>query len=153
MADRATSLAAKGSAAAAEQGAIPDHVVLYDGVCGLCSKTVRWLMKRDVRGALWFAPLQGDTAAALRQRHPEIPQELETVVYVSEGRVFMRSKVFLHAARHLTRPWRWLYGFRWLPAFLLDLLYRFIARIRYRVWGKFDTCQLPSTAERARLLP
>ena len=132
---------------------LPDHVVLYDGVCGLCSKTVRWLVKRDARGELWFAPLQGPTATRLRKRHPQIPEELDSVVYVTQGRVYLRSKVFLHAARHLKRPWRWAYAFRWLPGFLLDLVYRVVARIRYRVWGKFDSCQLPTTDERARLLP
>ena len=131
---------------------LPGPVVLYDGECGLCNRSVKFLLKRD-QSQLWYAPLQGETAAALRARHPEIPQTLESVVLVDRDRVHLRSKAFLYGAKYLTRPWRWGYYLRWLPAFLLDLFYRFIARIRYRVWGKFDTCQLPTQDQRAHLLP
>lgn len=131
---------------------LPGPVVLYDGVCGLCNRSVKFLLKRD-GGRLWYAPLQGETAARLRAEHPQIPETLESVVLVDRGRAHLRSKAFLYGARYLTRPWRWAYHFRWMPAFLLDLLYRGIARIRYRVWGKFDACTLPTADERAHLLP
>jgi predicted DCC family thiol-disulfide oxidoreductase YuxK len=131
---------------------LPGPVVLYDGECGLCNRTVKFLIKRD-GGQLYYAPLQGETAAALRAQHPEIPSTLESVVLVEDGNVRLRSKAFLYGAKYLTAPWRWAYAVRWLPAFLLDLGYRLIARIRYRVWGKYDTCQLPTTDERAKLLP
>ena len=131
---------------------LPGPVVLYDGECGLCNRSVKFLIARD-GGQLYYAPLQGETAAALRDEHPQIPRTLESVVLVEDGKVRLRSKAFLYGAKYLTRPWRWAYWFRWLPAFLLDLGYRFIARIRYRVWGKYDTCQLPTTDQRAKLLP
>jgi predicted DCC family thiol-disulfide oxidoreductase YuxK len=129
------------------------RIVLYDGVCGLCSRAVRFLIKRDRDRALVYAPLQGDTAAALRAKHPEIPANLDTIVFIEEdGRVFLRSKAFLHVSRYLTRPWRWGYHFRWMPAFLLDLGYRVIARVRYRIWGKKEQCDLPSPEERTLFL-
>jgi predicted DCC family thiol-disulfide oxidoreductase YuxK len=131
---------------------LPPRIVLYDGVCGLCSKTVRWLMKRD-GGAFHYAPLQGDTAARLRALHPRIPTKLDSVVFIEHDRVHLRSKVFLHAARWLTRPWRYAYHLRWLPAFPLDPMYWLVAMLRYRLFGKFDVCTLPPTDERARLLP
>jgi len=131
---------------------LPGPVVLYDGECGLCHRSVKFLLKRD-RGNLWYAPLQGETAAELRTRHPEIPQTLESVVLVDNDRVHLRTKAFLYGAKYLTPPWRWAYYLRWLPAFVLDLFYRFIARIRYRVWGKFDSCQRPTTDQLAHLLP
>jgi predicted DCC family thiol-disulfide oxidoreductase YuxK len=131
---------------------VPGPIVLYDGECGLCHHSVKFLSKRD-KGQLYYAPLQGETAAALRAEHPEIPQTLESVVLVDSGKVRLRSKAFLYGAKYLTRPWRWAYAFRWLPAFLLDLGYRVIARVRYRIWGKFDTCQIPRTEQRTKLLP
>lgn len=131
---------------------VPGPVVLYDGECGLCNRSVKFLLARD-GGQLWYAPLQGETAHALRTRHPEIPATLESVVLVDHDRVYLRSKAFLYGAKYLTRPWRWAYALRWLPAFVLDLGYRVIAKIRYRVWGKYDTCRLPTTDERAKLLP
>lgn len=131
--------------------AVPQPVVLYDGTCGLCHRSVAWLVKRD-RDQIWYAPLQGETATALRARFP-IPADLSSVVLIDGDRMFVRSKVFFHAARYLTRPWRWAYGFRWLPAFVLDPFYWVVAKLRYRIFGKHDTCQIPSVAQRAHLLP
>lgn len=128
-------------------------IILYDGVCGLCSRSVRWLIRHDPQRVLRYAPLQGETAARLRAAHPRIPPTLESVVLVEDGRVHLRSKAFLHVARHLTRPWRWAYALRWLPAFVLDLGYRVIARIRYRVWGRSEQCEIPAPEERALFLP
>ena len=127
--------------------------MLYDGTCGLCHKSVQWILRHERDGAIQFAPLQGDTAEQLRSQFPEIPRTLESVVLVEGGRARLRSKAFLHVSRHLRAPWRWGYAVRWLPAFLLDLGYRFIARIRHRVWGHADACDLPAPEHRARFLP
>ncbi len=132
---------------------LPRAIVLYDGVCGLCSQTVRWLLKHDTNEVFHFAPLQGEIAAHLRKIHSEITVELDSVVYVEDGRVFLRSRAFLHIARRLNPPWRWAYGFRWLPTSLLDGIYRIVARLRYRIWGKVDACLVASPRERARMLP
>lgn len=131
---------------------LPGPVVLYDGECGLCHRSVQFLLKRD-RGQLWYAPLQGETAQKLREQYREIPTTLESVVLVDHNHAYLRTKAFFHVSKYLPAPWRWAYHLRWLPAFLLDLGYRVIARIRYRVWGKYDACRLPTTDERAHLLP
>ncbi len=127
-------------------------VILYDGTCGLCHRSVQWILRHERDHELAFAPLQGETAAELRAQHGEIPETLESVVLVEDGRVRLRSKAFLYSARHLRAPWRWAYALRWLPAFVLDLGYRVIAAIRYRVWGRVDACDLPSPEHRARFL-
>ncbi|MGE5184016.1 MAG: thiol-disulfide oxidoreductase DCC family protein [Acidobacteriota bacterium] len=128
-------------------------VLLYDGTCGLCHRSVRFILKHERDHELVFAPLQGETAAALRASHHGIPEALESVVLVDDGRIRLRSKAFLYSARHLRAPWRWAYAWRWLPAFLLDLGYRVIAAIRYRVWGRAELCDLPAPEHRARFLP
>jgi predicted DCC family thiol-disulfide oxidoreductase YuxK len=128
-------------------------IVLYDGVCGLCHRSVRFLLAHQASDTLRFAPLQGETAAALHRRHPDIPSGLDTVVLVSGGRIYRRSGAFLHVARHLRRPWRWAYHLRWLPAVLLDPIYWAIARNRYRVFGRLDHCALPTAEHRAQQLP
>jgi predicted DCC family thiol-disulfide oxidoreductase YuxK len=132
---------------------LPSRVVLYDGVCGLCNRAMQWLLDRDSDRALYFAPLQGATAAALRARHPEIPVDLDTVVYIEDDRVYLRTRAFVHAMRHLRRPWRWLHALRWLPAWPSDIVYRLVARVRYRVFGVQDSCRLVSAEERQRFLP
>ena len=128
-------------------------VLLYDGSCGLCHRSVRFILRHERDHDLQFAPLQGETAEKLREHFAGIPRELSSVVLVADDRVRLRSKAFLYTARHLRAPWRWAYAVRWLPAFLLDLGYRAIAAIRYRVWGRADTCDLPSPEHRARFLP
>jgi predicted DCC family thiol-disulfide oxidoreductase YuxK len=132
--------------------ALPAALILYDGRCGLCNRSVRWLIDHD-DGQLRYAPLQGPTAAAARALHPAIPETLESVVLVENGRAYLRSKAFLHVARHLGWPWRAGYAFRFLPAFVLDPLYRVVAHYRYRWFGHYDECRLPTQTERQKLLP
>jgi predicted DCC family thiol-disulfide oxidoreductase YuxK len=148
----ATASPTEAARAGAAIDAAADPVMLYDGTCGLCHRSVRFFLRHERDAEMRFAPLQGPTAATLRAEHPEIPKTLESVVLVQGGRVFLRSKAFLHAARHLRAPWRWGHAFRWMPGFLLDLGYRFIAAIRYRVWGRAEMCDVPSPEHRARFL-
>lgn len=135
-------------------------LVLYDGVCGLCDRSVQWLLDHDTHGRLQFAPLQGETAAQIRARHPELPEGLDSILLVenphsSDGRerIVWHSHAIFRILGHLPPPWR---GLRWLsliPRPLTDLAYRFVARVRYRIWGTLDACRLPSPEEAARFLP
>ncbi len=129
------------------------EIVLYDGTCGLCHRSVKFLLNNERDSALQFAPLQVPTAAELRTKHPEIPTTLESVVYIDGDRVHLRSKAFMYVAKHLRAPYRWGYALRWFPAIIADLGYRVIAAIRYKVWGRADECSLPSPDQRARFLP
>jgi len=138
----------------AAHAALPDApIVFYDGTCGFCAKSVVWILAHERDHEIRFAPLQGPTAALARARHPRIPVAIDTVVYISDGRAHLRSKAFLHIARHLRAPWRWAHAFRWFPGFVLDLGYRVIVAVRYRIWGHADACQLVTPEQRARFLP
>ena len=136
---------------------LPERLLLYDGVCGLCDRVVQWVLDHDPRGLFAFAPLQGETAAGLRARLPQIPAALETVVVVERGptgeRVLLRSAAAFRVLELLDGPWRSLLILRWLPRPLTDLGYRALAAARYRIFGKRDACRLPAPAERARFLP
>jgi predicted DCC family thiol-disulfide oxidoreductase YuxK len=131
----------------------PTELVLYDGTCGLCARSVRWILRHERDKELRFAPLQGETAAALRPKYPNIPESIDTVVFVDGERAHLRSKAFLYLSRHLRAPWRWTYAFRWFPGFLLNIGYRLVAALRYRLFGKVDACEIPSPENRARFLP
>ena len=135
----------------------PALLVLFDGVCGFCDASVRWLLDHDPQGVLHFAPLQGETAASLRSRHPEIPDDIDTVVVVEgEGareRVRLRAAAVLRILAVLPAPWRWLGILRFLPRSLLEGAYRAFAARRYRVFGQLDACRVPAEDERVRLLP
>jgi predicted DCC family thiol-disulfide oxidoreductase YuxK len=140
-----------------EQGALPPRLVLYDGVCGFCNRSVQWLLAADADGRLHFAPLQGTTAAAVRGRHPEIPGDIDTIVYVEttdrEECVSLRSEAIfrIYATLELkSRPTSWLLL---LPRSWTDLGYRLFGHVRYRLFGKLDACSIPSPEQRDRFLP
>jgi predicted DCC family thiol-disulfide oxidoreductase YuxK len=128
-------------------------VVLYDGDCGFCAKSVRWILDHERDHELRFAPLQGATAQLLRRHHPRIPASIASVVYVAGGRAHLRSKAMLHLAGHLRAPWRWARAVRWFPGVVLDVGYRALAAVRYRIWGRADACQMVTPEQRARFLP
>lgn len=136
---------------------LPDHIVLYDGVCGLCGWAVRWLLAHDPAGRLFFASLQGKTAATLGVGwDEEAPPTEASVVYVDTTvepvRVVRRSRAVAEALR-VSGAWPAARAvIRITPRPLADAVYRFIARIRYRIWGRHDECRIPAPDERARFL-
>lgn len=132
---------------------LPPHVLFYDGVCAMCNGVVRWMLRVDRHGVFHFAPLQGQTAAIARRLHPEFPEEIETVVYLREGRVLLRSRAAIWAMRELPYPAKALSWFRFLPTGLTDFLYGIVARWRYRVFGRYAHCPLPPSEARDRFLP
>ncbi|MEM7480998.1 MAG: thiol-disulfide oxidoreductase DCC family protein [Acidobacteriota bacterium] len=136
------------------------QLVLFDGHCHLCDGTVDWLLKRDRKGALTFAPLQGTTAAGLRAAGL-LPESQDSLIFVrharpetAAGTVLLHSSAVLAAGSQLGGPWRVLAAVaRLVPPPLRDLVYRWIARNRYRWFGRSETCRIPSADERERFLP
>jgi predicted DCC family thiol-disulfide oxidoreductase YuxK len=154
------SIAANGSMAAPRA-----NLVLYDGVCGLCNRTVRFLLRIDRRNVLAFAPLQGQTAARLAERHGfplagrgDDPAGLRTIVYVRKfglkhERAHLRSDAVLRILGDVGGPWVLFGALRLVPRLLRDPVYDWVARNRYRWFGKLDRCPLPPPDQRARFLP
>lgn len=126
--------------------------MLFDGVCGLCDTAVQWLLDHDREGRLHYAPLQGELAAALRAEQPVIPTELDTMVFVRDGQVYLRSQAVLQILRELPAPWSWLSLFRVFPSFLTDLGYRVVAATRYQLFGKLEACRIPAPEQAERFL-
>jgi predicted DCC family thiol-disulfide oxidoreductase YuxK len=133
------------------------NLVLYDGVCGLCNRLVRFLLRIDSRAVLCFAPLQGPTAARLAERHG-FPLDVKTIVYVRQfglkhESVHLRSDAVLRLLGDVGGVWWTLSLLRVVPRFVRDPLYDWVARNRYEWFGKYDSCPLPSPEQRARFLP
>jgi len=133
-------------------------IILYDGVCGLCNRLVQFLLKHDRDGRLRYASLQSDFAARVLQRHGIDPKDLDTLHVVEnfdqpDERVLQRSGAVLRAGRELGGVWSGLSSVaKVIPRALRDVVYRFVARNRYRVFGKYDTCMLPDPKQRSRFL-
>lgn len=132
---------------------LPPHVLFYDGVCAMCNGIVKGMLRADAERVFHFAPLQGETAALARSLHPSFPGDMETVVYVRRGEVFVRSRAAALAMRELPYPAKALSWFRLLPVWLTDFFYGIIARVRYRVFGRYERCPLPPPEDRDRFLP
>ncbi len=130
-------------------------VLLYDGVCGFCNKTVQMILDRDRRGLMRFAALQSDYGRAVVARHPEL-RGVDSVVYVEPAaggeRVYVRSDAALKVASYLGGLWKVLLAARLVPRVLRDYFYDLFARNRYRFFGKYDACLLPPPEVRARFL-
>ena len=143
--------------AAGDATPAPEHLVLYDGTCGFCDRTVKWILDADHDERFHFAPLQGPTAAAIRSRHPDVPTDLDSVLYVERSagdeQVFVRSDAVLRIADRLGRLPAWLRWLRHIPRGFTDLAYRPVARLRHRISRAVGACPLPSAATRARFLP
>ena len=133
-------------------------IVLYDGVCGLCNHMVQFLLKHDREGRLRFASLQSDFAEKVLGRHGLNAKDLDTVHVVEnygqpDERVLQRSDAILRAGRELGGFWGASSAIgKVVPRPLRDLVYRFVATNRYRVFGKFDSCMLPDADQRSRFL-
>ena len=133
-------------------------IILYDGVCGLCNSLVQFLLKRDKQGRLRFASLQSDFAAKVLQRHGIDPKDLDTMHVIENydqpgERVLQRSNAILRAGRELGSFWAPLAVVAGIiPRALRDLVYSFVARNRYRVFGKYESCMLPDPNQRSRFL-
>ncbi len=137
------------------RGAAPP-VLLYDGVCGFCNQAVLAVLRFDRRGSLRFAPLDGDFARAIIERHPAM-RNVDSVVFVDQPgqpgeRVAVRSEAALRVVDYLGGPWKLLNIVRVIPAVLRDRLYDGFARIRYRVFGKYDSCPIPPPDVRLRFV-
>jgi predicted DCC family thiol-disulfide oxidoreductase YuxK len=132
-------------------------VLLYDGLCGFCDRTVQFILARDPGGMMRFAPLQGEFARDVLRRHPSL-HGVDSLVWV-EARAtstgaspLVRSDAILAVADYLGWPWRAAVMFRIVPRFLRDWAYDLFARYRYQLFGRFNACPLPSPDVRARFI-
>lgn len=136
----------------------PNPLLLYDGVCGLCNRVVQFTLKRDRKRRLRFASLQSSFAAAILQRHNLEPRELDTVYFVErvglqDELLTERSDAVIRVLRELGGRWRVAAAvLRVIPKWLRDRGYSLVARNRYRIFGKSDTCVLPQEQYRDRFL-
>lgn len=133
---------------------MPDRppILFYDGECGLCHRTVRWVLKRDRAGVIRFAPLQGSTYATIAIR--DKPMDVSTIVFVDGSEALTRGDAVLAYLRRMGGIWPALATCGAIvPRPLRDALYRFVARRRRAWYGRANACDLPSQAHAARFLP
>ncbi len=126
-------------------------IVFYDGYCSLCSTSVDWLVRFDRLGELKFASLQGQTAAKLLVQKLG-PLDFDTVIYLKDDKLYERSAAVLHILSDIGGFWGVSKMLLCVPELIRDLVYNFVAKNRYRVLKKRDSCRLPTPEEAGRFL-
>jgi predicted DCC family thiol-disulfide oxidoreductase YuxK len=127
-------------------------VVVFDGVCNLCSHTVQFILAHEKAASLKFASVQSAAGSRIMLDCGLDPGDAKTFVLVEEGRAYFRSEAAVRIATHLRAPWRWLGVVGIVPSFLRDWIYDLVARNRYRWFGRRDACMVPSAAIASRFL-
>ena len=128
-----------------------DDVILYDGVCIFCSRWVRFVIARDTTRRFRFTPIQSDYGTRLAKTFGIDPEDPDTNAVVHGGVAFMKSDAALTVLSHLP-GWRWTRALFTVPKPLRDAVYSLIARNRYQIFGKYETCFVPDADMRARVL-
>lgn len=125
-------------------------IIFFDGVCNLCNQFVDFVLKADKNKQIKIAPLQGETAK--NSLASEDLSNLSTVIYLKDDQIYKRSRAILEIASDLGWPYKFLKVFIVIPEPIRDLLYRLISKYRYVIFGKRQTCRLPSESEKQQFL-
>jgi predicted DCC family thiol-disulfide oxidoreductase YuxK len=133
------------------------HLVLYDGVCGLCNSLNRFVLQRDARGVFDFASLQSRAGRELLTRLGRNPDDLDTFFVVVGYRgqapgLLSKARAALFVLKALGRPWSWLGVFGAFPDAVLNRGYDLIARNRYRLFGQYESCLMPTAEYKKRFI-
>jgi predicted DCC family thiol-disulfide oxidoreductase YuxK len=142
----------------AERGASPpgvgphERVVLFDGVCNVCNAWVQFLIARDPKAQFRLASVQSPAGQGVLAWCGLPSDEFDTMVLVEDGKAYFQSTAFLRIVRRLTWPWPLLSLGIVAPVFVRDWLYDRLARNRYALFGKRESCLMPTPAIRSRFL-
>jgi predicted DCC family thiol-disulfide oxidoreductase YuxK len=131
----------------------PAHaIVLFDGTCAFCERSVRFIATRDPAGYFRFGASQTPAAAALLSRFGTSREAARSLILIEDDQVYLRSTAALRIARRLTFPWRLAGVLLAVPVPLRDAVYRVVAAVRYRIAGESNACEIPPKEIRDRLI-
>lgn len=127
-------------------------IVLFDGVCNLCNRAVRFIVRRDPRKRFKFAAMQSETGRRLLRKH-HLPEESSETMFLIQGdRLYEKSTAALRIVRELEGIWPILYWFILIPGPVRDFIYSIVSRNRYKIFGRREACPTPTKEIRDRFL-
>ncbi|WP_226388829.1 thiol-disulfide oxidoreductase DCC family protein [Penaeicola halotolerans] len=127
-------------------------IILFDGVCNLCNGAINFIIDHDPKAYFKLGALQSDEGAALLEQYQIDRAFLDSLVLIENGKVFTKSTGALRIAKKLSGAWPLLYGLIIIPPFIRNPIYDWIARNRYKWFGKRDQCRMPTPELKARFL-
>ena len=128
------------------------QIVIFDGTCNFCNGSVNFIIARDPESKFNFAPMQGESAKVLMKQHGIDNPDLDTFLLIKDGKLYQRTDAALEIAKDLTGYWKYFQVFRFVPSPLRDIFYRLLAKNRYRLFGKRESCMVPTPEIRQRFL-
>ncbi|MEL6534933.1 MAG: thiol-disulfide oxidoreductase DCC family protein [Bacteroidota bacterium] len=129
-----------------------EQVILFDGVCNMCNSSVNFVIDHDPQGKYSFAALQSDFGREQIQAYGGDPAQLDSIVLIKNGKVYKRSRAALEVAKGLSGLLPLVYVFRIVPPFIRDAVYNWVAKNRYKWFGKRDECRIPTPELRSRFV-
>jgi len=117
-------------------------ILFYDGYCGLCIWSVKFVLRYEKRPEIKFASLQSDFARVFLASFHHDATKLDTVVFYLQGKIYTQSKAIFKIATDLKFPYKALSYFRFIPQFITDGLYQIVVKYRYKIWGRNDSCYI-----------
>lgn len=127
------------------------QVILFDGVCNYCNAVVNFAIRNDPQAILKFAPLQSQTGTRLKQQY-KIPASTDSLIFIENGKAYTHSDAVIRIANYLRWPAKAFYGLIIVPKFIRHPFYKWIAKNRYKWFGKKEACMVPTHDVRARFL-
>ena len=127
-------------------------IILFDGVCNLCNASINFLIKHDKKAQFLFASFQSDAAKEIMLHFNLKNLNLDSIVLIEGGKIYEKSTAILRIIRLLDGGFKLLYFFRVIPKSIRDWLYNAIAKKRYRLFGKRESCMIPSLDLKNRFL-
>ncbi len=131
---------------------IENPVILFDGICNLCSGIVKFIIRRDRHEKFRFAALQSDRGLTIIKRYNIRPQTMTTFIFIQGDTWFVKSTAALQVFRAMGGIWKMLYIFILIPRPIRDFLYDIVAKTRYTLFGTRDSCMVPDSKVRSRFL-
>ncbi|QDP41992.1 thiol-disulfide oxidoreductase DCC family protein [Radiobacillus deserti] len=128
-----------------------ERIILFDGECNFCDKSVQFVMKRDPNAQFKFASLQSEIGQELLRKY-NAPTDMDSFVLIENKSCYFQSSAALRVCKHLKGLWKIAYCFLIIPKPVRDFFYGIIAKNRYKWFGKRDSCRIPSPEERERFL-
>jgi len=127
-------------------------LLLFDGVCNLCNGAVNFVIDRDKDQQIKFASLQSKLGQQISEVYKLPSEDFQSMILLKSGKIYLRSNAALEVSRYLTGGWPLFLGFKIVPRFLRDWIYRVISDNRYRWFGKKDQCRIPTPELKNRFL-
>ena len=127
------------------------RIILFDGTCAFCERSVRLIASRD-NGYFRFGASQNPGGRAMLEQFGTTREAANSIILIDEGRIYLRSDAVLRIARRMNAPWKYAGVFLWVPRPVRDAVYAVVAAIRLRLAGTSNACEIPPKEIRDRLI-